>query len=73
MTRKTDTTEIANDVLGALTILRSHILATGNGKVKDAFASVETFSAIGLRLMEKSNPSKIRSIAVAVEIQSLMK
>lgn len=73
MARKTDIAEIAHDTLDALAILRAHIHATGNEKVKDAFASVETFSAIGLRLMEKSNPSKIRSIAVTVEIQSLMK
>jgi hypothetical protein len=70
--RTTDVGEIANDVLADINTLRAHILATGNDAVKEAWAGMETFSAISLRLMAKSNPSKVRDIARTVEIQSYL-
>lgn len=38
----------------------------------DAMAGVESFCAVALRIMSKTNPSKIRDAAMTVEIQARM-
>lgn len=38
----------------------------------DAMAGVETFCVIALRIMAKTNPSKIRDVARTVEIASYL-
>jgi hypothetical protein len=68
---RTNITDIASDIVKDLGILRQ-ALAPQMEEVEDAWATVETFIAISLRLMAKTNPSKIRSIAMTVEIQSII-
>lgn len=64
--------DIAADHMAALDVLRAHIMATGNEATLEAWASVETFSAIALRVIAKTNPSKVRDEAMKVEIASLL-
>jgi hypothetical protein len=68
---RTDITDIASDIVKDLGVLRQ-ALAPQMHEVGDAWATVETFIAISLRLMAKTNPSKVKSIAMTVEIQSLI-
>ena len=67
---RTDTADISSDIIKEWQIVKQ--AASCQSNVEDALASVETFIAIALRVMAKTNPSKIRSIAVTVEIQSLI-
>ena len=39
---------------------------------RDAWAEIETFCAISLRIIAKTNPSKVRSEAMTTEISYLM-
>lgn len=66
MRARTNVAEISADLMSALGELRPSM--QGN----DAFAHIETFCAIALRVMSKTNPSKIRSEAMTVEIQARM-
>jgi hypothetical protein len=68
---KTNITDIASDIVKELGVLRQ-ALAPQMHEVEDAWATVETFIAVSLRLMAKTNPSKIKSVAMTVEIQSLI-
>jgi len=68
---RTNITDIAADIVRDLGVLRE-ALAPQMHEVEDAWATVETFIAISLRLMAKTNPSKIKSVAMTVEIQSLI-
>lgn len=73
MTRaRTDITAIAEEVIADLGRLRDHILATNDSALIDAFATIETHIAISLRLMAKTNPSKLHDIARTVEISTLI-
>lgn len=65
---RTDTRQISTDLLQDLSVLRNHLDATGNEKVREAWAGVETFCAIALRVFAKTNPSKIKDEAMTVEI-----
>jgi len=68
---RTNITDIAADIVRDLGVLRE-ALAPQMHEVEDAWATVETFIAVSLRLMAKTNPSKIKSVAMTVEIQSLI-
>lgn len=68
---RTNTKDMTNDLITALGVVRSK-LDLEDPAVSDAMAEIETFSAIALRVMAKTNPSKIRSEAVLVNIQALM-
>jgi hypothetical protein len=68
---RTNITDIAADIVRDLGVLRQ-ALAPQMHEVEDAWATVETFIAISLRLMAKTNPSKVKSVAMTVEIQSLI-
>jgi hypothetical protein len=67
---KTNTDEIARDLKAAFAVLRAGQV---DGSPEDiATCEIETFAAIALRVMRKTNPSKIRSEAMTVEIQARM-
>lgn len=73
MTRaRTDISVIAQEVITDLGQLREHVLAANDSKLADAFATIETHIAISLRLMAKTNPSKLHDIARTVEIATLI-
>jgi len=69
---KTNIQDIASDIVKELGVLRQALAPQMHGEVEDAWATLETFIAISLRLMAKINPSKVKSVAMTVEIQSLI-
>ena len=70
---RTDVSKINEDLKRDLATLRNHIAATGNDKVRAALVELETFAAVAIRVMAKTNPSKIHDEARAVEIAHYMK
>ena len=63
---RTDTSEIAADIIAAVNRLRPVALQTD----ESAWAEVETFIAIALKVFAKTNPSKLRDAARIVEIHA---
>ena len=55
-----------------LLTMRSHVLTLGDAHIEDACAGIETFCAIALRVMAKTNASKLRSEMMTVEIAARM-
>jgi hypothetical protein len=71
MTRaSTDMDETARELAEHLATLRRVLAPDDDGPVDTALCSVETFCAVALRVMRKTNPSKIRSEARTVEIKA---
>lgn len=62
---KTDVKQIASDLMDALAAHRPQ-------EPDDHWATIETFCAVALRVMSKTNPSKIASEARTVEISTLI-
>ena len=52
--------------------IRAHILALNDPHLEDAWAGIETFAAVALRVMAKTNPSKLKSEMVTVGISALL-
>lgn len=69
---KFDAQAVRQDVIDSVLCVRDQLDLT-NPPVADAWATLETFCAIALRVMAQTNPSKVRLIAMTVEIQNLMK
>lgn len=72
---RTNVDEISEDLLRDLSEVRLHLERYRElvpPEIDDAFAGVETFCAIALRVLAKTNPSKVRSEAVTVEISVRM-
>ena len=78
MTRaRTDIDEIAADLQQDLETIK-RLMTYGWTRAlpeaaEHALARLETFAAISLRVMAKTNPSKIRDVARTVEIQARLK
>jgi len=66
--RTTNVLEMAEDITQALATVRDAL--PESERSGDAMATLETFTAVALRLIAKSNPSKVRDIARLVEIQT---
>jgi len=66
---RTDIGEITNDLMDDLSTIRK-LLDLSDPAISDAWAGIETFAAISLRIMAKTNPSKVRSIAVTTAIST---
>lgn len=60
-----------NDLIEQLYLLRD-ALPNMTPEQRDALATVETFCAVALRIIAKTNPSKVRSEAMTTEISYLM-
>lgn len=69
---KTDVTEMRNGAISSMEILRD-LLPTMTPAQIDALAEIETFVAIALRVLAKTNPSKVRDEARTVHISFLLK
>lgn len=69
---KTDVTEMRNGAISSMEILRDLIPTMTPAQI-DALAEVETFVAIALRVLAKTNPSKVRDEARTVHISYLLK
>lgn len=59
----------AEDLMAALAVIRPTVVEAGH---TDALATVETFCAIALRVMAKTNASRIASEARTVELSTLV-
>lgn len=59
------------DLCAALEAIRN-ALEPMTDETLNAFASIETFCDVALRLMAKTNPSKLRDVARTVEIRARM-
>ena len=66
---RTDTAVIATNIVAAVERLRPVAAAHD----QDAWAEIETFIAVALRVMAKTNPSKVRDAAMTIEIQARIK
>ena len=65
---RTDVTQIAADITERVALFRPHCVPFD----AQAWAEVETFIAIALRVMAKTNPSKIRDAAMIEEMKARM-
>jgi hypothetical protein len=63
---RTDTSEIAADIVAAVNRLR----LVASQADESAWAEIETFIAIALKVFAKTNPSKLRDAARTVEIHA---
>ncbi len=66
---KADVGEISADLVDALATIRG-MIDLAEPKTEAAWAQIETFCAIALRVMRKTNPSKLRDAAMAEEIKA---
>lgn len=73
MTRaRSDVDQIDVDLTMALQTLREALQPVDGTPEDHALCAVETFCAIALRVFRKTNPSKLRSEAMTVEIGARM-
>lgn len=68
---RTDVTEIRDDIVAAINVIRPQLDLTQE-EVNSAWAEIETFCAICIGVLAKTNPSKIRSESMTVEIRARM-
>ena len=64
--------ENARELAVHLALLRDVLNHQDGTEVDTALCSVETFCAVALRVMAKTNPSKVRDCARTVEIKARM-
>jgi hypothetical protein len=71
---RTDMDETARELAQELTHLRERLEAADlmDATTDYALCSVETYCAVSLRVLKKTNPSKIRDCARTVEIKARM-
>lgn len=73
MTRAyTDIDAMERDIVDAFRTVRNGPDAEDGTPEDIALASIETFAVIALRVLRKTNPSKVRSEARTVEIKARM-
>lgn len=71
MTRAfTDMTEVDADVTAAFKTLRERLYFPDGSEQDHALCALETFAAIALKVMAKTNPSKVRDCARTIEIKA---
>jgi hypothetical protein len=71
MRAKTLTDTIRMDLIDSIDTVRQTIDRT-DPAVDEAWSEIETFCAIALRIIAKTNPSKVRDAAMAEEIKARM-
>lgn len=69
---RTDMDENARELAVHLALLRDVLNPQDGTEVDTALCSVETFCDVALRVMAKTNPSKVRDCARTVEIKARM-
>lgn len=69
---RTDMDENARELAVHLALLRDVLNPQDGTEVDTALCSVETFCAVALRVMAKTNQSKVRDCARTVEIKARM-
>ena len=68
---RTNVTEIRQDIVAALAHI-SPQLDLSDPETESAWAQIETFVAVAVAVFAKTNPSKIRSEAMTIEIRARM-
>lgn len=68
----TNMDDTESEVTQCLRVLREALKPEDDTPEDVALCSVECFVAVALRVMKKTNPSKVRSCARTVEIQARM-
>jgi len=63
---------VEDDLTAALKTIREALKPTDDTPEDHAMCAVETFAAIAIRVLKKTNPSKLRSEARTVEIRCRM-
>lgn len=71
MTARTDVSAITELVMKDLATVHASLTPEMQGS--EAWAGIEQFVNLSLRVLAKTNPSKVRSEAVTLEIHSLMR
>lgn len=69
---RTDMAEVETDLSASLKTIREALSPTDGSDVDTALCGVETFCAIALRVLKKTNPSKVRSESLTFEIKARM-
>lgn len=69
---RTDMDQNARELAVHLALLRETLQPEDGTAVDTALCTVETFCEVALRVMAKTNPSKIRDCARTVEIKARM-
>ena len=73
MTRAaTDIRQVESDITDCLRVIRECMNPVDDTSEDYAICAVECFVDIALRVMKVTNPSKIRSVAMTVEIKARM-
>ena len=73
MTRAyTDMDETARGIDAALLLILAELDPQDGTPLDDAFYTVKSFCDVAMRVMRKTNPSKVRSEARTVEIKARM-
>ncbi len=73
MTRaRSDMDETEAELTASLKVLREALAPVDGSDLDTALCGVETFAVIALRVMRKTNPSKVRDAARTVEIKARM-
>lgn len=67
---RTDLADVEADLAASLKVVRDALNPVDGSAEDTALSGVETFCAIELRVMRKTNPSKVRSEARTVEIKA---
>lgn len=68
---RTNVHEIREDISAALDVIRPQ-LNLADPATEAAWAQLETFTAVAIKVFARTNPSKIRSEAMTVEIHARM-
>ena len=68
----TDMAQVEADITDCLRVIRDCMQPVDDTREDYALCALECFVDIALRVMRKTNPSKIRSVAMTVEIQARM-
>lgn len=68
---RTNVHEIHEDIVAALDAVRPQ-LNLADPATEAAWAEIETFVAVAIKVFAKTNPSKIKSEAMTVEIHARM-
>lgn len=64
--------DMTNAVLTDLDVIKQHLGPHTFNKTEEAWAGIETFVAVGLRVFAQTNPGKLRDVMRTVEIQARM-
>ena len=69
---RTDMDQVARELAAHPQVLRDALDPVDGSEVDTALCSVDTFCGVAIGVMKKTNPFKIRSVAMTFEIKARM-